>query len=212
MCLETNKINQLIDELEKIIRNPHSGLPEEVFLLATRITPMVNVDLLIRNNKNQTLLTWRGGNYYSPGWLIPGGIIRYKENMSDRINHVARTELGVEVEFHAQPILISEIIRSPKILNRGHFISFLFECLIRAQFNRHSNWLQCNAIGGQQWQENDTPKSLKLLRLSKSPKKGIQFQTSPEGSELPLKVFITGEQGTAIMRQSMKPTKLKKAS
>ena len=131
MCPETNKINQLIDELEQIIRNPHSGLPEEVFLLATRITPMVNVDLLIRNTKNQTLLTWRGGNYYSPGWHIPGGIIRYKENMSDRINHVARTELGVDVEFHAQPILISEIIRSPKILNRGHFISFLFECRIK---------------------------------------------------------------------------------
>ena len=37
--------------------------------------------------------------------------------------------------------------------------------LIRTQFNRHSNWLQCNAIGGQQWQANDTPKSLKLLRL-----------------------------------------------
>jgi len=65
--------------------------------------------------------------------------------------------------------------------------------MIRTQFNRHSNWLQCNAIGGQQWQANDTPKSLKLLRLSKSPKKSIQFQTSPEGSELPLKVFITGQ-------------------
>jgi len=39
--------------------------------------------------------------------------------------------------------------------------------LIRTQFNRHSNWLQCNAIGGQQWQANDTLKSLKLLRLSK---------------------------------------------
>ena len=35
---------------------------------------------------------------------------------------------------------------------------------------------------------------------------------APEGLELTLKVFITGEQGTVIMRQSMKPTKLKKAS
>ena len=44
--------------------------------------------------------------------------------MSDRINHVARTELGVEVEFHAQLILISEIIVHPKYLTGG--ISFLF--------------------------------------------------------------------------------------
>jgi|TARA_B110000261_G_scaffold164635_1_gene215531 hypothetical protein len=67
-------------------------------------------------------------------------------------------------------------------------------------------------MGGQQWQVNDTPKSLKLLRLSKSPKKGIQFQASPEGPELPLKVFITGDQDTMIMRWSKKPTKFKKAS
>ena len=84
--------------------------------------------------------------------------------------------------------------------------------LIRTHFNRHSNWLQCNTIGGQQWQENDTPKSLKLLRLSKSPKKGIQSQTSRDGLESPLKAFTTGEQGTSIVRQNINLTKLKKSS
>ncbi|MDC9720387.1 MAG: RNA-directed DNA polymerase, partial [Gammaproteobacteria bacterium] len=47
----------------------------------------------------------------------------------------------------------------------------IVKCLIviRTRFNRHSNWLQCNAIGGQQWQANATLKSLKLLQFSKSP-------------------------------------------
>ena len=79
------QLKYLIDELDSIIEDPDSGLPEEVFLLASRITAMVNVDLLIRNDSNETLLTWRGGSYYSPGWHIPGGIVRYKESMYERI-------------------------------------------------------------------------------------------------------------------------------
>ncbi len=51
--------NKLIDELDEIIKNPNSGLPEEVFLFASRITPMINVDLLIRNSNNEILLSWR---------------------------------------------------------------------------------------------------------------------------------------------------------
>jgi hypothetical protein len=41
---------------------------------------------------------------------------------------------------------------------------------------------------------------------------GTQFQTSRDGLESPLKAFTTGEQGTAIVRQNMNLTKLKKAS
>jgi ADP-ribose pyrophosphatase YjhB (NUDIX family) len=124
-------INKLIDELDEIIKNPNSGLPEEVFLFTSRITPIVNVDLIIRNNNNETLLTWRGGDYYSPGWHIPGGIVRYKESMHERINHVAKIELGTEVEFSSSPIMVNEVIRSPERLNRGHFVSFLFECELK---------------------------------------------------------------------------------
>ena len=123
--------NKLIDELDEIIKNPNSGLPEEVFLFTSRITPIVNVDLIIRNNNNESLLTWRGDDYYSPGWHIPGGIVRYKESMHERINHVAKIELGTEVEFSSSPIMVNEVIRSPERLNRGHFISFLFECKLK---------------------------------------------------------------------------------
>jgi len=123
--------NKLIDELDEIIKNPNSGLPEEVFLFTSRITPMVNVDLIIRNNNNEILLTWRGGDYYSPGWHVPGGIVRYKESMYERINHVAKIELGTEVEFNLSPIMVNEVIRSPERLNRGHFLSFLFECKLK---------------------------------------------------------------------------------
>jgi len=124
-------INKLIDELDLVIEEPKLGLPEEVFLFASRITPMVNVDLLIRNTNNEILLTWRGGDYYSPGWHVPGGIVRFKESVYERINKVAKIELGTSVEFETSPIMVNEIIRSPNRANRGHFISLLFDCKLK---------------------------------------------------------------------------------
>ena len=72
------------------IKDPKKSLPEDIFLLLSRISPLVNVDLLIKNKKNQILLTWRQkGQVYPEGWHIPGGIIRYKEKFTNRIKEVA---------------------------------------------------------------------------------------------------------------------------
>lgn len=121
------KIKETIKSLETFIKNPSEGLPEEIFLLVSRIVPMVNVDLLIKNKKNQTLLTWRDDGYWKSGWHIPGGIIRYKETFADRLNAVADIELGAKITFKKKPLAINEFIH-PSRNNRGHFISLLFEC------------------------------------------------------------------------------------
>ena len=64
--------------LENQIKNPSKGLPQEIFFFISRITPMINVDLLIKDEKGRTLLAWRDDEFYK-GWHIPGGIIRFKE-------------------------------------------------------------------------------------------------------------------------------------
>ena len=77
-------LTSAIHKIEKQIHNPKQGLPEEIFLFATRITPMINVDLLIKDYNGNTLLTWRDDGYHKPGWHIPGGIIRLKEKLAKR--------------------------------------------------------------------------------------------------------------------------------
>ena len=51
-------MKKLIKKIEKKITNPRKSLPEDFFLFIGRMTPFTNVDLLIKNNKNETLLTW----------------------------------------------------------------------------------------------------------------------------------------------------------
>jgi len=118
---------QAIQILESFIVDPRQGLPEEVFLFISRLTPMVNVDLLIQDERKRTLLTWRDDGFYPPGWHIPGGIIRFKETAANRIQAVARQELGVEVEFDSTPLAVNEVIHPIRDI-RGHSISLLFRC------------------------------------------------------------------------------------
>ena len=129
-------IKELIDSLESLIENPSKGLPDDIFLFITRMTPIVNVDLLIKNDQHQTLLTWRDDGYYPPGWHIPGGIIRYKETISDRIIAVARSELGAEIEFKNDLLAINEVIL-PSRVDRAHFISLLYECTLISSLDKN---------------------------------------------------------------------------
>lgn len=136
IALQRLEFKKIIDLLESLIKNPSEGLPEDIFLFVSRITPIINVDLLIKNGQNQTLLTWRDDSYYPPGWHIPGGIIRYKETIADRINAVSARELGADVKFKEHPLAINEVIH-PSRRVRGHFISILYECILMSSLDEN---------------------------------------------------------------------------
>ena len=121
-------IQEHINKLQEYIEDPVQGLPEEIFEFVSSITPMVNVDLLIFDKEKGVLLSWRDDEYCGRGWHIPGGIVRYKESMSHRIQEVAKKELGVTVRFDPLPIDTNEITMPQSI--RGHFISFLYQCYL----------------------------------------------------------------------------------
>jgi ADP-ribose pyrophosphatase YjhB (NUDIX family) len=134
------ELSKIINCLEKSIEDPTKGLPEEVFLLLSRITPLINVDLLINNERNQTLLTWRDDGYYPAGWHIPGGIIRYKETAAERISAVALGELGATVEYPSTPLALNEIIH-PSRKDRGHFISLIYRCSLTSHLDENIKFL-----------------------------------------------------------------------
>jgi ADP-ribose pyrophosphatase YjhB (NUDIX family) len=121
------KIDEAIQYLLESVPDKFTGLPQSVFYFISQLTPMVNVDLLIKNKSGQTLLTWREDAYYGPAWHIPGGIVRFKETLDSRLNAVARDELDATIEFNPVPLTVQQKIH-PKRDVRGHFISILFRC------------------------------------------------------------------------------------
>lgn len=120
-------LEEAVREIERAAVHPERGLPDEVFRLVTKLTPMINVDLLIKSEEGETLLTWREDALCSPGWHIPGGIIRFQEPIEHRIHAVAQSELHSEVTFEPEPLKITEFIL-PEQAYRNHFISLLYRC------------------------------------------------------------------------------------
>nr|WP_320132877.1 NUDIX domain-containing protein [uncultured Holophaga sp.] len=128
-----------LEALESLVPDARKGLPEEVFLLLTRLTPMINVDLLIRDGEGRSLLTWRADTYYPAGWHVPGGIIRYKETAAQRLHAVAHLELGARIRFESEPLAIREVIQAER-KNRGHFISMLYACTLETPPDPAREW------------------------------------------------------------------------
>jgi colanic acid biosynthesis protein WcaH len=154
MTLGTSDLQRLtsaVAVINELLPNSKEGLPDEVFYLMSRLTPLINVDLLIVNEQNQKLLTWRDDQFYGPGWHIPGGIIRFKELAETRIIKVAELELGATVCCDARPLVVREIM-NPKRDIRGHFISMVYKCKLTSQLRSEMEASNAEATLKGQWQ------------------------------------------------------------
>jgi ADP-ribose pyrophosphatase YjhB (NUDIX family) len=133
----------------------NGDLPEELFLFVSSITPLINVDLLVKDDNGRTLLTWRDDDYYGAGWHIPGGVIRYKEHARDRIQKVAEQELGCAVLADPVPMLIQEAFdQRPE---RGHFISLLYKCRLAGEPAPGLRAIDVPAKGQWRWHDQVPP-------------------------------------------------------
>ena len=119
--------------IESEVGDPSRGLPEEVFLFASRIVPMINIDLLIKDEDGRTFLSWRDDEFAGKGWHIPGGIIMVKEKAEERIKKVIEKEIDdLPVEYEKEPMAINEIVHSRP--TRGHFISLLYRAFLSKKY------------------------------------------------------------------------------
>lgn len=114
-----------ITYLKSQVKDPNKGLPEDIFLYISCVTPLVNVDLLIQDEKGQTLLSYRNDNFFGRGWHIPGGIIRFRELPFERVKKVIETEIFSEVKMEEQPIEVISLV-VPELEERSHSVGLLY--------------------------------------------------------------------------------------
>ena len=145
-------IAEAITSIERQLRNPTEGLPDELFYFISRTTPLVNVDLLLQDERGRTLLSWRDDQYAGKGWHIPGGIVRFKETFGERILKVAAAELGCSVRFEPEPIALNQLIHKERA-TRGHFISLLYRCHLPTSFLPQNSGLVPGERGYLQWHD-----------------------------------------------------------
>ena len=154
-----SSIDEAIRTIENTLEDPSRGLPEELFLWISEITPLVNVDLLIVDQKQGTLLTWRPKGNYDAGWHLPGGILRVRETFGERLEKVALEELGVDAEFSPKPIAINQLIH-PTAKTRVHFISLLYEAILNSEPDEYRRYTQGEPMPGQWMWHRTMPKQL----------------------------------------------------
>ncbi|MDD5530429.1 MAG: NUDIX domain-containing protein [bacterium] len=138
--------------LDKQVPDPSAGLPEKLFFYISRTTPLVNVDLLIKDENKRTLLSWRDDKYCGKGWHLPGGIVRFKETLETRVEKVAETEIGVNISFDTTPIGLNQVI-IPEHNIRGHFISVLYKCFLSGTFTPENKGLSPAEAGYLMWHD-----------------------------------------------------------
>jgi colanic acid biosynthesis protein WcaH len=158
-------IADVIALLDEQVPNPSMGLPDELFYYVSRITPLVNVDLLIKDENGRTLLSWRNDQYAGTGWHVPGGIIRFRETLETRIEKVAETELGMStISFEPAPVALNQVITHDRDI-RGHFISLLYRCFVSSTFAPKNEGVAMGDRGYVMWHDHCPDNLLKFHEI-----------------------------------------------
>lgn len=160
MTGQESNLNEDLNRIRAYIGNPSDGLPEEVFLFLSELTPLTNVDLLVKDEKGRILLAWRNDPWWGNGWHVPGGIIRVRETFDDRIQKTALAELRTNVQYSSHPLEIRQIINK-EFQTRSHHITFVYDCKLPDGYELDNGALNRFDTGYLEWHDKFPEKMLK---------------------------------------------------
>jgi colanic acid biosynthesis protein WcaH len=72
-------------------------LDKENFAGIIDATPLVSIDLILRNERDEILLGRRTNRPAQGYWFVPGGRIRKNEKSQDALQRIAQAELGTAI-------------------------------------------------------------------------------------------------------------------
>lgn len=101
-------------------------LPDETFKRVIQYTPLISIDLIVRNEQGEVLLGKRVNAPAKGYWFVPGGRVRKNETLDDAFIRLVCEELGIE----------SGITRADvKFL--GVFEHFYDDCVFGSEVSTH---------------------------------------------------------------------------
>ena len=79
-------------------------LPKQQWLEVVERTPLVSIDLVVTNARNEVLLGWRNNKPAQHCWFVPGGVVRKGETLQQAFERVVLDELGVGTELRRKAL------------------------------------------------------------------------------------------------------------
>lgn len=76
---------------------PASWLDREMFRQIVAGTPLISIDLIVRNEQGQVLLGQRLNRPAQGYWFVPGGRVRKDERLAEAFSRLTQEELGVQL-------------------------------------------------------------------------------------------------------------------
>jgi colanic acid biosynthesis protein WcaH len=71
-------------------------LSDETFKSVIQHTPLISIDLIVRNEQDEVLLGKRVNAPAKDYWFVPGGRVRKNETLDDAFIRLVKEELGIE--------------------------------------------------------------------------------------------------------------------
>ncbi len=71
-------------------------LPDETFKSIIQHTPLISIDLIVRNEQGEVLLGKRVNAPAKGYWFVPGGRVRKNETLDEAFVRLVKEELGIE--------------------------------------------------------------------------------------------------------------------
>lgn len=71
-------------------------LSDETFKSVIQHTPLISIDLIVRNEQGEVLLGKRVNAPAKGCWFVPGGRVRKNETLDDAFVRLVKEELGIE--------------------------------------------------------------------------------------------------------------------
>jgi colanic acid biosynthesis protein WcaH len=106
-----------------------SLIPEEIYRSIVDTMPILCVDAIIRNDKEEVLLVKRTNEPLKGEWWVPGGRVYKGENLEDAIRRKIKEELGIDIQIKgAVGYYEDQFEKNPLNVESGlHTLGIVFE-------------------------------------------------------------------------------------
>ena len=118
-------------------------LTDEEFINIIKLTPLISIDFIVKNKRNEILLGKRVNSPARGYYFVPGGRILKDETINDAFLRLSLTELGISIpkdlwNFHGVYEHFYEYNKYNKLFST-HYIVLAYETILTDKINFPTN-------------------------------------------------------------------------